>query len=114
MENLLMEANILTEENLLNKLLNTVQEFQERYPELGYIISGMQVMRQQNPQEDSISLMVRLNAYMRDKLFEYYVIRVIQHKFQQDLAALQSNTPTEVVSDTYLEFLGFKETTPIK
>jgi len=114
MENLVIETNVLTTEQVLNKLLNSVQEYRVRYPELGYIISGMEVMRQQNPQEELLPLMLRVNAYMRDKLFEYYVIRVMQHKFQQDLEAVQTEKPVEHSSDTYLEFLGFKETTPIK
>jgi len=108
MENLVIEAQTLTDDSLLSKLLNTVQEYRERYPELGYIISGMEVIRQQNPQEEFISLMVRLNAYMRDKLDEYYVIRVTQHKFQQDLEALQANTYSELEGNNYLEFLNYK------
>jgi len=106
MENLLMEANILTEESLLNKLLNSVQEYRGRYPELGYVISGMEVMRQQNPQEPFISLMVRLNTYMKDKLSEYYVIRVMQKEFQQDIESLQANNYKELESDNYLDILS--------
>ena len=113
MENLSVEAHILTEDNLFNKLLYTVQEYRGRYPELGYIISGLEVLRQQNPQEEIVPLMVRLNAYMRDKLFEYYVIRVLQQKFQQDLEALQANTYKELINSTYLHFLDIKVATPI-
>jgi len=109
METLVMGANLLTEETLLNKVHNTVQAYRGRYPELGYIISGMEVMRQQNPQEEVIAIMVRLNAYMRDKLSDYYVIRVMQQKFQQDLAALQANTYPEQESKKYLEFLDYKK-----
>jgi len=39
---------------------------------------------------------------------------VMQHKFQQDLEAVQTEKPVEPSSDTYLKFLDFKETTPIK
>jgi len=113
MENVSVEAHILTEDNLFNKLLYTVQEYRGRYPELGYIISGLEVIRQRNPQDEIIPLMVRLNAYMRDKLSEYYVIRVTQHKFQQDLEALQANTYTELINSTYLHFLDLKVATPV-
>ena len=114
MEILVMEPKVGTEELALNKLINTVQEYRERYPELGYITSGMDMFRKQNPQEELMPLMLRVSTYMKDKLFEYYVIRVIQHKFQMDLDAVKQNSELELNSATYLEFLGFKETTPIK
>lgn len=114
MEILVMEPKVGTEELVLNKLVNTVEGYRERYPELGYVTSGMALFRQQNPQEELMPLMLRLSTYMKDKLFEYYVIRVIQHKFQLDLEAVKEEKEFESPSDTYLEFLGFKETTPIK
>ena len=99
---------------ILNKLTNTIKSYTERYPELMYITSGIALVKKQTGPADDLALLDSLNQYIKEKLFEYHVIKILQHKFQQDIASVKSSQEVSREKDMYLEFTYYKDNAPIK
>ena len=99
---------------ILNKLTNTIKAYTEIYPELMYITSGIALVKKQTGPADDINLLAGFNKYLKEKLFEYHVIKILQHKFQQDIALIENGQEISREKDLYLEFTYYKEMAPIK
>lgn len=99
---------------VFQKLSSTLHTYTERYPELMYVTSGMKNIKQQTSGENDVQVLIDLSTYMKDKLSEYYAIKIMQHKLQRDIQALLTGTPINREQDLYLDFLGFKDVIPIK
>jgi hypothetical protein len=88
------------------KMHNTIHRLSERFPEMLFIASGMkQAKYLSGEQEDSLAVLVRLNEYLQDQLFEYYVVRSLHASFQQDIACLQQGRDINRVHAFYLEYI---------
>ena len=99
---------------ILNKLKNTINSYTESYPELMYITSGITLVKKQTGPADDLALLEGLNQYIKEKLFEYHVIKILQHKFQLDIASVTSSQQVSREKELYLEFSYYKDRTPIK
>jgi hypothetical protein len=104
-------AAILVQENITDltfvfqKLTRTLTVYTERYPELMYISSGMKTIQKNSGEQQDLPLLRELSVYMKDKLSEYYVIKIMQQKLQQDIVALTAGTEVSRVNGMYLDFL---------
>jgi hypothetical protein len=89
---------------ILKKITNTVQAYTERYPELMYITSGIKLVKTQTGPDEDLDLLEGLNQYMKEKLFEYHVIKIMQHKFQHDIHLLKNGLEINEEQELYLDF----------
>jgi hypothetical protein len=75
----------------------------ERFPELRFLHSGLaQVKDVTGEREDNLQVLLGLQAYMQNKLFVYYVIRIMDPGLQQDIESLKKGDPVNRESDLYL------------
>lgn len=104
-----MEALLAVEKNtdiafIFKKIINTVELNSERYPELMYITSGLTMLKKQNTDEESLEILVALSSYIKEKLWEYYVVRNLHHKLQQDLDWVNAGITLNQEEELYLAF----------
>jgi len=92
---------------VLQKISNTVTVHTERYPEVMYVSAGLKSIKQQSGEPDNVDHLIALNKYLKDKLTEYNVIKLMQHRFQQDVEALVAGTEVNREGEIYLDFLKF-------
>ena len=114
METLVVQNQSAEIAYILSKLKNTINFYTERYPELMYITSGIALVKKQTGPSDDLALLEGLNQYIKEKLFEYHVIKILQHKLQQDIFSIKSSQQVNREKELYLEFSYYKDRTPIK
>ena len=91
---------------VLSKLFHTIDCYSGRFPELLFLVSSLgQLQQLSGEREDNLQALVGLQAYMENKLFDYYVIRNLYRCFQQDIEALKKNCPVNRTNTFYLESL---------
>ena len=104
MESLLIEEKTTDIAYIFSKLANTVESHSERYPELMYITSGLELVKKQNTTHKNLDILVGLSKYIKEKLSEYMVIRNLHHKLQQDLERVKAGISVTREEELYLAF----------
>ena len=102
MESLLIEKKTTDITYIFSKLANTVEFHSERYPELMYITSGLELVKKQNTTCNNLDILVGLSKYIKEKLFEYMVVRNLHHKLQQDLERVKAGIDLPREEELYL------------
>ena len=88
---------------VFGKLFHTIDCYAGRFPELRFLHSGLaQVKDVTGEREDNLQVLLGLQAYMQNKLFVYYVIRIMDPGLQQDIESLKKGDPVNRESDLYL------------
>lgn len=90
---------------VLQKLSGTINIYTERYPELLYISSGIKLIKQNTSEAEDVDFLVSLNNYIKEKLLEYYVIKILQRNLFQDIQLLVAGTKVNREKEFYLDFL---------
>ncbi len=88
---------------IYTKLLLTIQSYKNRFPELEYINTAIDTIVENKLVYD-IEVFDALNSYLKDALHPYYVIRIIQHRFELDIKAIKAGIAIEQKKGLYLEF----------
>ena len=102
MESLLMEEKTTDISYIFCKIASTIESHSERYPELMYITSGLELVKKQNATNGNLDVLMGLSKYMKEKLSEYFVIRNLHHKFQQDLEWVKAGIDLDREDELYL------------
>ncbi|MGV3589280.1 MAG: hypothetical protein ACO1OF_19895 [Adhaeribacter sp.] len=87
---------------ILKKITNTVDLNSDRTPELMYVTSGLATLKEQHGNQESLETLTALSNYIREKLWEYYLVRNLHHQLQQDLDRVKAGIPLNQEEEFYL------------
>ena len=88
---------------IYTKLLLTIQSYKTRFPELSFINTGIDEILD-NKEAYDLDVFDAINRYMKENLHQYYSIRIVQHRFEKDIADIKAGLPIVHIKALYLEF----------
>lgn len=86
-----------------SKLLLTIESYKDRFPELCYIHNALDKIID-NHQHYKEKVWDLLNIHLKKHLLHFYVIRIIQSRFEEDLEAIKNGLILNNDKTLYLEF----------